>query len=196
MADTSKDSWLNSPGIGGYGTYGYQVMMAAGVTAGIADIGVGINQATALGVQADFNRAQAQENIKRAGMQTAQLALETGHELGQAGSAANKVIGAQRAAYATQGVNVNTGAPMQEQTTEGAMSAQDSLAIMNNAALKAWGIETQATQTAGQQELEAQGEVAQGQQSILTGGAMAMNNLLAMQEESERERTRTQAGAH
>ena len=182
-----NDSFINSPGIAGAGTVGQQMQAASGIIAGAGDIAAGYAQKTALGIQAGFNKFQAGENLKRAGMETAELKTQTQTQLEQSGSKANQIIGAQRAAYSSQGVNVNSGTATTEQAAEGAMSAVDTQTILNNAALKAWGIETQGVQTAGEQNLKAMGEEAQGQQSIVLGGAQALNQLFAMQETAERQ---------
>lgn len=188
------DSAVNTEPVAGFGTYGYQTMMLSGVVAGLGDIWAGQAQSKALGIQAGFNRFQAGENVKRAGAMVSQLDEQTGALVSKAGENAKQTIGAQRAAYAAQGVNVNVGTPMQEQVAEGQMSTVDAMTLRNNAALKAWGIETQAIQTAGGLEFEAESEQAQGQQSVILGGAKAMNALLQQQEESQR--SRMYAGQH
>jgi hypothetical protein len=187
-----SNSWVNKSGgvfgfgTGDYGTYGYQMMMASSAISGVGDILASQNEANALNIKAGFSRFQAGENIKRAGMAQSEIQTQESTELQQSGSRANAIIGKQRAAYSAQGINVNTGSAELEQTTEGQMSSIDSQTIMNDAALKAWGIETGATQAAGQEQFEALGEEAQAKTSIILGGASALNQLLQQQETSER----------
>jgi hypothetical protein len=164
------------------------MMMASGVMSGVSSYMKGAQQKAALDLSASFQDFQAKEDIKRAGMETSALKLQEGEQLQQVGSRANAIIGAQKAAYASQHVAVASGTAGTEEADEGRSAAADALTIRNNAILKAWGIDTGATQEAGQEELTALGQQGEGEQSLILGGAQAWNTLAQIQEESERTR--------
>lgn len=158
-----------------FGKYGFHMMMASAAISGIGDILSAQNQANALQTQSKFNQFQSQVTLQRANVAEQANEQAEGAELQQSGSHANAIIGAQRAAYGSQGVNVNAGVPLAEQVSQGKMSAVDAMTIRNNAALKAYGINAGAIQEAGQQEFEALGESTQAQQTLALGGAKAAN---------------------
>ena len=161
-----------------WGTYGFATMMASGVISAMGDVSASRSQAGALQAQAGFTKFQAQENLQRGQIAGAQVKKQEESQLLQSGSHANQLIGAERASFGAQGVNVNAGVPLADQVATGKMSALDALTIRNNATLKAWGIETETAQTAGQQELEATGQEAEATQSLALGGAKAANALM------------------
>lgn len=183
MDDPKNDAgntWLSKPGIGGkdFGTRGFQLQMGVAAVSAASDIANAKNQADALKVQAGFTKFQAQENIKRGVLESAQAGKVEQSQLMASGERSNQVIAAQRSGYAAQGVNVNAGSALDVQVAEGKMSAIDSMTIRNNAALKVWGIQTGALQTAGQQEFQAQAEDVEAKQSLALGGAKAANQVM------------------
>ena len=173
-----------------WGTYGLPTMLLSGAVAGLGDIMAANNQSQALQSQAKLNRFQADENAKRGAMGVAQIQQETAAQLGQSGSHAQAIIGAERASFANQGVNVNAGVPLAEQVSTGKISAVDAMTIRNNAALKAWGVSTSAGQVSGQQEMEATAEDSEAKQSLALGGAKAANALITQIDTYESMRTR------
>jgi hypothetical protein len=160
---------------GFFGTYGFPMMMASGAIASAGDIFAGQAQAQALQTQASFTENQAAETVKRAAMATEESGKEEQTELQQSGSHAEQIIGAERAAYGSQGVNVNAGVPLAEQVAQGKMSAVDALTIRNNASLRAFGINAGAQEQASEQEFQAMGETNEANQSLALGGAKAAN---------------------
>lgn len=168
---------------GFFGTYGFPMMMASGAIASAGDIFAGQNAQAALKTQAGLTQFQSQETLARAKMAVTQSGLQEQTELEQSGSHANQIIGAERAAYGSQGVSVNAGVPLAEQVSQGKMSAVDALTIRNNAALRAFGINSGAQQESSQQEFESQGETAQASQSLALGGAKAANDILNQEDQ-------------
>lgn len=178
------DPRSNPPSEGSFTqTYGFPMMMLSGAIAGIGDILNSKNQAAALKTQANYQTWAAGEQLHRAQLETVQVQQQTDAQLMAVGTRTNEQIGAQRTGYASQGVNVNAGTPLAEQEQAGRISAIDSMTIRNNAALKAWGINTGATEAATQERFAALGEKAQATQSLALGGAKAANDILAQEDQ-------------
>ena len=159
-------------------TYGFPMMMLSGLAAGIGDIVAGENQAASLRTQAKYKTWAAGENIHRAQTQTQQVQQQTDAQIAANGNRANSIVGAQRAGYANQGVNVNSGTPLALQVQTGEISNIDALTIRNNAALKAWGIQTSAQNEAAGQKFGAISDEAEAQQSLALGGAKVAGQVL------------------
>jgi hypothetical protein len=173
-----------------FGKYGHAMMALSGLVTGAGDIINGINQAAALKSAASYNQWKASENLKRAGMQTAELQQETAAQLAMRGGAANRAIAQTRVGAASQGVNVNSGTAMDLQVQQGKIAAVDALTIRNNAALKAWGIDTGALETSGQQNLQALAENTEAQQSLMLGGAQAARDMMESEKAFQAMRSR------
>lgn len=56
-----------------------------------------------------------------------------------------KLIGSQRAAFAAQGIDINSGSPLDVQADTAALGAEDEQTIKNNAWREAWGYKVQAS---------------------------------------------------
>jgi hypothetical protein len=75
----------------------------------------------------------------------AQDALERGEvEADKYGAAVRRMVGAQRANYATQGVDVSSGTPMDVQADTAQWGEINALQIKSNAAREAWGYKVEA----------------------------------------------------
>lgn len=151
-------------------------LVGAGVSAGAQLIGAG-NQADALRAQGDYQRtvsdanaAMAEENATdavRRGEQDAHLLRREG----------DRVVGAQRAGYAAQGVDVNSGSASQVQAETKMLSAMDQLTARNNAWREAYGYKVEAANStrAGQFAQRAANNAADN--TLLTGGLNAFSSV-------------------
>lgn len=84
---------------------------------------------------AAFANASADDAIKRGEFESDQQRLET-----------RAMIGSQRAGFAANGIDVNSGSAADVQDDTAAMGELDALTIKNNASREAWGYRNQAQQ--------------------------------------------------
>lgn len=115
---------------------------------------------------AKFAEAQAQDAIDRGEVSAA-----------RSGIATNKVIGAQRAALAAQGVSVDTGSALDAQVESGNLGAQDALAIRDNAFREALGYKVQGNNYITQGKLQAAAMNNESANTLLSGGLRAGTSL-------------------
>lgn len=102
-------------------------------------------QAGAVLASGGYNQRLAEWNAKLAERQAAD-AIARGQTAAQRqGMATRQAIGAQRAALAANGVEVNDGSAVDVQSDTAALGALDALTIRNNAAREAWGYQAQAS---------------------------------------------------
>lgn len=147
---------------------------------GLASIGNGYAQYTALKAQGDFQVAMAQINQQFAGIE-AKDAVDRGEfEANQIRRRATHVVGDQRAAAAAQGIDVNDsqGSVSDVIADTQLASEQDMTRARSNAWKLAWGIKTQATLNVDTARFNQTGKNFEANQSLLTGGINAMGDAL------------------
>lgn len=88
-----------------------------------------------------------------------------------------QVIGRQRAALAAQGIDVESGTPLQAQEDAAAAGAQDVLTVRNNAWREAWGYRVEAQNARTQGIFGQQTAKMMASTSLLTGGLRAVGDL-------------------
>lgn len=117
--------------------------MGSSIAAGSGGIG------SLLGAYAQFRAGRTQQAIDEYNaniddLQAAQTIEQGISDAGQTGVQGRRMIGAQRASYGAQGVDVNTGtaADIQHQTSQ--LTQQQTNALLVNAARTAWGYQSQA----------------------------------------------------
>ena len=84
-----------------------------------------------------------------------------------------RLIGAQRAAYGAQGVEVDSGSALDVQKDTAAMGELDAIIIRNNAAREAWGYRAQAQDLLYRGRLAKTAASAEAGQTLLAGGLKA-----------------------
>lgn len=135
------------------------------------------NQADALKEQAEYQKTVSDSNARMAEF-NANDALKRGeqdaHLIRREG---DQVVGAQRAGYAGQGVDVNTGSAAKVQAETRMLSAADMLTAKNNAWREAWGYKVEAMNAtnAGQFAVKAAKNAAAN--TLLTGGLNAFSTV-------------------
>lgn len=110
----------------------FALMAAQGVMGAKAANEAGAAQASADLQNAAYANASANDSIKRGAVEEDQQRLAT-----------TAAIGTQRAGFAANGVDVNSGTAANIQDDTAQMGEFDALTIRNNAAREAWGYRTQ-----------------------------------------------------
>lgn len=123
------------------------------------------------GYQQGQYAAQVAKNNAQIANWNARLAIQKGQQESEiSGLRTGEITGAQRAAAAASGIDPNTGSPIRLQGDTAALGAQDQLTIQNNAALRAWGFQTQATDFLAESQLD-QNRASSALVGSLIGGA-------------------------
>lgn len=141
-----------------------------------AAIGMGIG--TVVDVYGQYQSGKQNERLAKANARIAEMqavdAIARGRESERRfRQDVSGLVGAERAALAAQGIEVDTGDALQIQEDTAALGELDALTIRNNAAREAWGYRVQAA------DYRAQGELARTEgtfgafSTLLTGGAQA-----------------------
>lgn len=150
--------------------------MAAGAgTQGAASITSGIVGANSAKAQGAYQSAMYNINAGLAGMQSEQALRQGGIASTAAIGKTKQLIGAQRSAAASQGVDANVGSAAVAQADAAGIGAMDALTIKNNAYLKAFGYQSQAIQSSASGEFAEIGADASANATILTGGIGAVS---------------------
>jgi hypothetical protein len=150
------------------------IMMGA---QGAAGMGTAYSQSVALRSQGNYAAAVGGMNA-----QLEDLQAEDATSRGAAGAAVQDAktqttIGAQRAAYAANGVNANSGSAAQVEGATQTLGALDSMTIRNNAIRQAFGYKTQAINSQFGGELAQSGADFEANETLLTGGMNAITSI-------------------
>lgn len=131
-------------------------------------------QAGALREQGRYQQQQLEFNARISELQAEDATARGDREAGAARRVGKQVRGAQRAALAAQGVDVNSGsaADVQDETTQ--LAEADAQTIRANAWREAWGFRAQAQQARGQGRMGMLAANNQARSTILTGGLQAI----------------------
>lgn len=136
------------------------------------------NQAKALKQQGAYQQRVADMNARQSELM-AKDALERGaRESSLVRRRARQLIGTQRAGFAGQGVDVNSGTAIQVQDETFTMGEADALTVKNNAWREAWGYRTQAQQTRVQARIANATNRLQARNTMLTGGLSSLGTAL------------------
>lgn len=137
------------------------------------------NQSSALKAQGAYQQQIAEMNA-RASDDLAKDAVERGKtESSLVRNRARQMLGSQRAGYAGQGVEVNSGTALQIQDETYTMGETDALTVKNNAWREAWGYKTQAKNIRSQGRLANMTAQLQARNTMLTGGLTAIGSVLS-----------------
>lgn len=110
-----------------------------------ANVAIGqFQQAGATEARGTFEQQRYDRNAALAAVEATQ-AMQTGQiEAGQRRAAGREELGADRASFGAQGVDMSSGSAKDVQANTSRFSAIDMLTIQNNAARKAWGYDVEA----------------------------------------------------
>lgn len=117
-------------------------------------------------VNANFTDIQAQDAIRRGDKSAQRLGLQT-----------RQLIGAQRAAAAGGGVEVNSGSPLQLQADAAALSAMDQATIRNNAWKEAMGLKMESSIQRSHGDMAARTGRFNARQTMLGGELQALGQV-------------------
>ena len=145
---------------------------------GAAALGGAYEQYTALQAQGEYQATMARINQQFANMQAEDVMRQGSALADEVHAKGQKTMGAQRAAAAAQGLDVND--------ADGSVGAQlndtrravivDMSTAHNNAWKQAWGIKTQAAIGVSQADFNKSGEDFAANSTLLTGGLKAMGS--------------------
>lgn len=120
-----------------------------------------------------YNKSISKFNTKIAELQAKDALRRGGKDIAQTRSTARQVIGAQRTALASQGIDVDVGSAADVQEDTMIRSEIDVNTIRNNAAREAWGFKVQATSgrlQSGLDSMEANNRAVSG---LMTAGSQS-----------------------
>lgn len=154
------------------------ILMSSGASA-VAGLASSFNESAALRAQSSYDAKMYDASASVLDRQ-AQDAISRGETAASRyGSQVRGLQGSQRAATASQGVQVDTGTPGDIVQDTGRMGALDILTLRNNAALEAFGYDVQAGQArAAGRMASAQGK-AGARQTLATGGLSFLRQMAA-----------------
>ena len=125
--------------------------------------------------EGEFKKQQFETNAKLAEMQSDD-AMRRGYKaVEQIRTKAHQTKGAQRAALAAQGLDINSGSAAEIQDDTDRMSEEDVATAKTNAWREAWGYKMQAVNASGAAQMASIAGRNQARNSLLTGGIQALN---------------------
>ena len=130
-------------------------------------------QAKSMRAQADYMKSMAEVNSMFAQMQADDAISRGDEQARQIGQKAKQTIGAQRAGYAAQGIEVDTGSALEVQQDTAALSKMDELRIRNNAWREAWGYKIDNALATSEGRVRSVGLQAGAKSTLMTGGIQA-----------------------
>lgn len=140
-----------------------------GVTA-LSQIGSTFSQSQALRAQQAQRQSQLEFNKAVAEFQAEEARRIAERDVEVLEKRSKQVIGAQRAAFAAQGIDVEQGSALDVQLDTAAITEVDALTIRNNAARQAFGFKVDALTAASQRRFSDINFEAQRKSTLLTGG--------------------------
>ena len=157
-----------SPGVTNAGLAGMSALQATGTLAQT------YAQVQAQKAQAQYQKQVMESNIRMANIQGKDAVRRGDRDSSRAISYSKKVRGAQRAAMAAQGIDVNSGSALDIQDETAAMGELDALTAKNNAWREAWGYKVQALDYGAKGQLMAEAARNESRNTMLTGGLQAL----------------------
>lgn len=150
------------------------LLAGAAASSAVSSVGGAISQANALQMQGDYQRNIYNLNAKMADFQGADAIRRGEKDAKEVLRASKGAIGAQRAAIAAQGIEVDSGSAVDIQGDTAAAAAEAALKIKNNAWREAWGYKVQALEASSKGEFAGLSASSNAAQTILTGGSQAI----------------------
>jgi hypothetical protein len=157
-------------------TAGLVQLLGTGAKAGATAYSA-YNQANALKSQGDYARVMGNLNANMADIQS-QDAIDRGEEEAKRlGIQTRQLIGQQRASAAAQGVQVNSGSPLNLQTDAAALSALDQATIRHNAWNEAMGLRMESSSLRSRAEMAGRTGRYNARNTLLAGGMNALGTV-------------------
>jgi hypothetical protein len=143
-----------------------------------SQIGGAIAQASAARAQGEFRRTQADINSRFAELQAEQAIKQGDKQAQEFDKRVRQTVGAQRAALAAQGIDIDDGIALEIQEEAAMQGAIDSQTIRNNAWRQAFGFEQQSVQHQIQGQVAESTAEFQAQSSLITGALGAAGTII------------------
>lgn len=131
------------------------------------------NQSAAQEAQGDYQRRAYNTNAELSEMRAQDAEKRGLKEANAYGQKVKGVVGSQRAAFAAQGVDVDSGSAADIQAETRAIGAQDTLRIKNNAWREAWGFRMDAAQGRATGDMAQRSGSNSARTTLMTGGLEA-----------------------
>lgn len=141
----------------------------------IAGIGTSVSQAISTRALGESQRKTFEINQRFANLQAEDAIKRGDTEAGRHAQKVKRIIGAQRAAIAGQGIEVDTGSALDVQAETAEFGAIDVETIRNNAYREAWGYRTQALDYGAKGQFASLEAKATARNTLLTGGLNTLN---------------------
>jgi len=153
---------------------GVAAIAMAGVQAGLT-----LNQANqeskSQKAQAAYQKTMFDINASQAELQADDAIRRGDKDAQKATLQGRQTIGAQRAALAAQGIEVDSGTALELQADTRVAAAQDAMTIRNNAWREAWGFKAEALNASLQGRMSTIAGNARANATMTTGGIQAFN---------------------
>lgn len=115
----------------------------------IGGISNAVVQHNAIKMQGEFQRQTLEQNIRIANIQADEAIKKGEREIVNYKKGVNKLIGSQRAAFAGQNVELDSGSALDVQEDTAQLAKLNMLTMRNNAWLESWGYKAQAVDMGG-----------------------------------------------
>lgn len=144
----------------------------AGATIGLMS---GISQANAAKVRGTWEKERAKTNAMLIDMQKTDILEQAEVEASEYEKEVSQMLGAQDAAFAAQGIDINTGTAQEIKNQTRELGDQDIKAIKNNAWKQAWGLEFEMEAELERGKFAQKTADTQAKQQIISSGISAVN---------------------
>lgn len=131
-------------------------------------------QSQALKSKADYEEMQARANAKLSDIQANEAMKKGDLNAAAARRKGAEVTGAQRAASAGQGIQIDYGSSLDLQNETTKMSEIDAMTAHNNAWREAWGFRVQAINSTNSAAFQSSADRYEAKSTLLTGGLQAI----------------------
>jgi hypothetical protein len=163
--------------LGKQGVDNMGVTAIIGVASAAGTVGTSIAQSGAEKAQGRYQQEMFNINAQFAELQGRDAIRRGDIEASHIKTGVKKTIGAQRAALAAQGVEIDTGSALEIQEDTRALGEMDAITVRNNAWREAWGYKVEAMNSRGQGKVAMQAAKFNSQQTLAAGGLKAVGQI-------------------
>lgn len=157
---------------------GSVLMMATQAASAVGGLATSYAQSKAQSSQGSFVQQQYESNRQIAEIQSQDAIRRGEKDASDHRKRVRRLIGAQRAALAAQGIEVNDDSALDIQLDTAGEGAMDELTIKNNAWRESWGYRVQANDYAMRGAMAASAARNESRNTLLTGGLTFARNLI------------------
>lgn len=140
-------------------------------------LALGLMQAEAIRAQSRFERGLLQAGARVSRLQEEEALAIGGKEVREQSRRTRRLIGAQRAAFAAEGIEIGAGSPLDIQEQTKTLGALDEMTIRNNAYRQAFGFRQQAIEFGARARISRISARQQARITLLTGALGAAREL-------------------